>query len=812
MNNEIRKFGGGKISKLCVVLFGIIFFQSILYWPSLIGRKVLLPLDILALPGWYLPQNDETARMVPKDLALADLIDQFEPARQFAISEMHQGRFPLWAPFQSAGVPYVWSKFSPFLLLEYTTKSPVILAWAQLFAALVAGIGMYFFCRQLLGVSFWPSTVCAWCYPLTGFFILWQGYPTSLPVCWLPWLFLAADKTIRRASCQAVIGLSIVTCLVLISGNIDIAGQVLLGCGLYAIWCLWDAYRNEWAGRKLNKAIGLLVLGWGLGFLLAAPHLLPLLEYAHTGSRMAERSQGFEERPPVGLSALPQIFLPDMYGTTAKGSYFSGPGEPNLMESPSAAYAGIFAALLVAPLAWFSRFHRAINVFWIFLALFGVSWCLDIPGFVELLRLPGLNMMSHNRLVFLTAFATVAMTAIGLENVLKGVVERRGWCRLPAALLVGLGVWCIYRSVVMPEPVATQLELAVSNGTHFVNKSFFDSIQDVKVVQAWYYRHYAVMALFCWLGFAGWLWLWISKAGHLRIFYVLVILLSGDLLWFDYGRSAQCDPALYYPKIPVLADVANSVPGRVVGVNCLPATLSVMQGLSDIKGYDAIDPARTFDMLKLAAQPSDEPPSTGSQNFVPKQELIAPDSVRISPVLDMLGLRYVIFRGDPPAPFHPRFQGGDYWVMVNSNALPRVFVPKSVQTVASDNEQLEKLASPQFNPAEVAYIQSTVELPPVCRGTAQITNETPTHITVSVHMETPGLVVLADSWNKGWRAYWNGHPANILQVNYMVRGVIIPTGSGTLEFIYKPASLILGLWLAGSAISFLLYLRIARKR
>jgi uncharacterized membrane protein YfhO len=67
-------------------------------------------------------------------------------------------------------------------------------------------------------------------------------------------------------------------------------------------------------------------------------------------------------------------------------------------------------------------------------------------------------------------------------------------------------------------------------------------------------------------------------------------------------------------------------------------------------------------------------------------------------------------------------------------------------------------------------------------------------------METPGLVVLADNWDKGWRAYWNGRPVPILRANYAVRGVVVPAGNGTLEFIYKPASLILGLWLAGLAV------------
>jgi hypothetical protein len=797
MNSGNQKFLNGKTLKLLIVLAGIILGQAILYWPSLIGQKILLPLDILARPGMYIPQTPSTAEIVPHDLVLLDLIDQFEPMRCFAVSEIHKGRFPLWMPYQYGGVPFVWPKFSPFLLLECCTKSPIILAWGQFLAALVAGIGMYCFCRRMLQVGFWPAAVCSWCYPLTAFFVLWQGFTTGLAVCWLPWLFLAVDRSIRGAHPLAAPGLSVVTFLILISGAIDIDGQALLGSGIYAIWYWWRAHPWKWLERKARTTIAMLVLGWGLGFLLAAPHLLPLLEYVQTGSRMVHRSEGKEERPPVGLAALPQVVLPDIYGTTEKGSTFIAPGDGmNLLESTTAAYTGVFATLLVAPLAWCNRRYRAVNLFWIFLAFLGLSWSLDVPVMVDLLRLPGLNMMSHNRFVFLTSFAILALTATGLDTLWNGPIQRRWWFWLPAALLAALCGWCAYRSVVLPEPITTQ-----NNFVAFYQKKWASMpiTTDVEQIQAWFTRHYIIMAMLCGLGFLGWLLVWFQRAGRFRWFPLLVIFLMGDLLWFDYGRNPQCDPDLYYPKIPALEKVAQSVPGRIIGVKCLPASLAMMQGLNDIRGYDAVDPAHMVALLKTAAEPGREIPYAATQFLVPKGNISPPGTILLVPVLDMLGVRYVIFRGNPPASYNPPFQGDDYWVLVNTNALPRTFVPRSVETVASDYEQLEKLASPQFNPADVAYVESPVELPALCRGTAEITNEIPTRIMVSVHMETPGLVVLADRWDKGWRAYWNGKPMPILQVNYAIRGVVVPAGTGTLEFVYKPASLILGLWLAGLA-------------
>jgi hypothetical protein len=796
MNDEDEKFPRGKFLKCLIVIAGILLGQAVLYGPSLIGQKILLPLDILAQPGVYIPQTPETAKVIPHNMTLSDLVYQFELDRQFAIAEMHHGRFPLWAPYQYGGVPFVWPKYSLFLLLECCTKSPVTLPWVQLFAALVAGVGMYFFCRKSLRVGFWPATICAWCYPLTAFFVLWQGFPTGLSVYWLPWIFLAVDKTIRGENPLAPMGLSLVTFLVLTSGDIDVAGQALLGSGIFALWCLWNARDSQGFARKFRKALVVLILGWGLGFLLAAPHILPLLEYAKTGSRMVQRSLGTEERPPTGLTALPQVVLPYIYGTSERGSTFiASTKEPNLLESAAAAYTGVLTTMLVAPLAWCDRRRRSLNLFWIFLVVFGLSWCLDLPGFVQLLRLPVLNMMSHNRLVFLTSFAILSLAAIGLENLLNGLVQRRWWFWLPTILLTILCGWCLYRSIVLPEPIANQLNFK----THWAERIGQTQItRNVNQVQAWFIRHYTIMAELCLLGSIGWLLLWFQKIKHIHLFTALAVFCVGDLLWFGCGRSAQCDPALYYPKIPVLNEIAQAKPGRVIGG--LPAPLVMMQGLSDIRGYDSIDPARMVDILKAAAEPQSVVPGYAATLFlIPKGKILPPSAIKLSPLLDMLDVRYVVFRGVPPPSIHPPFQGNDYWALVNTNALPRAFVPKSVQSVADDQEQLAALTSPQFNPADVAYVESPVELPNLCRGAAQIEKAASTHVTISVQMQTPGLVVLADNWNKGWRAIYNGKPVPILRTDYTIRGVVVPAGKGTLKFIYKPGSLIVGLWLAGFA-------------
>jgi hypothetical protein len=790
--------GKKRLVELGWVLAGIVLGQAVLYGPSLCGRKILLPLELLALQDVYLPRTPEIARIANANIYLGDPVYLFEPMRRFAALEIRQGRFPAWIPYEFAGVPFIEPRFSPFAAIQFCSPLPMVLAWSQMAVAIVAGLGAYVFFRRALGTGFWPAAICAWCYPLTAFFVFWQGYTITTVVCWLPWSLLAVDETIRAASRWAPLGLAAVTCLVLISGHLDICGQVLLASGVYGLWRLGEAGASQGFNRRLGGLALKLAGGWMLGFLLASPQVLPVLEYAHTGSRMIRRSAGEEERPPVGLKALPQTVLPDMYGGYGNWSIGNFRFAPdNHLESSAAAYAGIVATLLVAPLAWCSRRHRRLNLFWVLISLAGLSWSLNLPGFVQVLRLPGLNMMSHNRLTFVVAFALVAMTCVGLEAMTQGPLQLRRWLLLAPAALAGLGIWCAWRAMFLPEPLANQIADSLHHGTPVL---WIRDLEGLHRVQSWFGRYYWQGFEWCAVGLFGWLVIWLRPAWHKKLLPALAVVLVGDLLLFAHGRALQCSPTLYFPRVAALEQAAQT-PGRAIGWQCLPAPLSSICGLPDIRGYDSVDPNRMVDLLQSAGEPalSVNQKYAVTQFLVPRISPQPDGTVRLSPIMDLLGVRHVVFREPPFAGARIAFQGSDYWVMENPLALPRVFVPKRVELAADQSARLAKMADPQFDPREVAYVESAVSLPDSCRGTAEIVQETPTRITVSADMKTPGLAVLADRWDKGWVAEYNGRRAPILVADHAVRGVVVPAGQGTLEFRYAPASFTWGLRLCGVA-------------
>ena len=196
------------------------------------------------------------------------------------------------------------------------------------------------------------------------------------------------------------------------------------------------------------------------------------------------------------------------------------------------------------------------------------------------------------------------------------------------------------------------------------------------------------MAEFCALGFVGWLLLWLQKPARL-LFVAFCRSFDGRFaLVSTTGATRNATRRFIILKFPSSTKSPNPIPGRVI--SGLPASVTFMAGLNEIRGYDSIDPARMVDLFETAADPRAGHPSPCADSiFHTDSEILAAVRPAASRPFWICSTCDMSFFAVPlHHQFIPAFQGDDYWVLINSNALPRTFIPKSVKTVASDDEAI----------------------------------------------------------------------------------------------------------------------------
>ncbi len=767
-------------------MVGIVAGQCLLYGSALVGRTVLLPLDLLNGPGVYLPRSADTAGLVPRDFAQSDQVLQYELGRKFTAREVCAGRWPLWSPYAYAGAPAFGVQGSVFQAAYVAWPSPFVLAWVQLLIALVAGVGVYRFSRDVLDLGFWAAAVAAWAYPLTAFFVIWQGHALPHSAAFLPWIIWATDRSLRHPLGWG--GPLVAACTYgLIGSALDVAGQALLVSGLYAVWRgARLAIKGESA--KALRGLATVTAGWIVGFMLTAVGLLPFAEYAGMGARVQDRAAGARERPPIGIAEARLLVAPDVQGRSRPGSLFLG-AAGNVPESAAAGYAGLIGLCLLAPLAILDRQRRGQVIFWTCLGVAGMAWPLDLPGFVSLYNGPVLRMLSFNRFVFVTGFAIVALAAIGLDVLIRQGLRPSWRFAGPAVAMAALTAAFAAGAWSPAEPIGSQLEAAVRNGADVPGVA---SLADAAAVRGWFQRAFAAAALTSVLATCGWT---VLATGTLAPRLLAIVAAAGwlfELLLFAMPYPLVSDPKWYYPSIPTLERVAAAAPGRVLGVQCLPPRLGERFGLRDIRGYDAVDPALLCDLLAgVTSEISSSPDYARTQYFVPRMTSDNDGQPRLPGVLDMLEVRYLIFRRPPAAITSWKFVGDDYWVWENPHALPRPFIPRRVVPSPPRQELLARLAADRFDAAAESFVEADLAFEDVT-GTARITSETPQEIVMEAEMDTPGLVVLADLWHPGWAAEADGEPVPVLRVNHAIRGVALPPGHTTLVMRYDPRSFRIG--------------------
>jgi len=80
-------------------------------------------------------------------------------------------------------------------------------------------------------------------------------------------------------------------------------------------------------------------------------------------------------------------------------------------------------------------------------------------------------------------------------------------------------------------------------------------------------------------------------------------------------------------------------------------------------------------------------------------------------------------------------------------------------------------------------------------GIIQLSNYKPDHLTYTSTTNSEQLAVFSEVWygpDRGWNAYIDGELVDHVRVNYVLRGLRVPSGKHTIDFKFEPRSYALG--------------------
>lgn len=145
---------------------------------------------------------------------------------------------------------------------------------------------------------------------------------------------------------------------------------------------------------------------------------------------------------------------------------------------------------------------------------------------------------------------------------------------------------------------------------------------------------------------------------------------------------------------------------------------------------------------------------------------------------------------------------------VGDSFRPRLFRPDEVHAVAPGAKAAA--AWLRTHPEALARGAVVVEAPIALHEALEATSpaahraelEYPSHagVRIRIDSQTPGLLVLNDSFEAGWEAILDGVATEILPVNVIARGVWVPAGTHEVRMRYRPPGLAPGAALSAAAL------------
>lgn len=303
---------------------------------------------------------------------------------------------------------------------------------------------------------------------------------------------------------------------------------------------------------------------------------------------------------------------------------------------------------------------------------------------------------------------------------------------------------------------------------------------------------------------------WLSRSARPRaVGAACLVVVSADLIWHA-RRTAPTAPAEVYDIRPAVVDVlrrsleqdAAGFPGRFISMTGSlnpvphpePVRWRLLRESVSLKGA-------------LGLRYGLESAYGAGPTLQRTEQMLFRPSMR---ALELAGVRAVIRSRVPGAP------ATEPPVVDLQDSLPRaILVPESL--VVPSEQAVAVTLSPKIDPRATAVLE---EGEPLARdpswneakASVRLHSRRPGRVALEAYLPAPGILVLFDSFEAGWRATANGVATPVMRADGAFRAVGLPAGAHRVVFDYTPPWLRegLALGLAGALGLVLIALRLSR--
>ena len=148
------------------------------------------------------------------------------------------------------------------------------------------------------------------------------------------------------------------------------------------------------------------------------------------------------------------------------------------------------------------------------------------------------------------------------------------------------------------------------------------------------------------------------------------------------------------------------------------------------------------------------------------------------------------------------FTNGPLALTEFNRALPRAGLYAQWRSGVEDREVLATLPQKAWDPHREVLVSEKIPAPEsqdvnATVVPAQYQSYDPKRIVLNTQADTSTVLLLNDKHHPAWSVRVDGQPAELLRVNYLMRGVHLPAGTHTVEFVFVPSEGSIRVSLAG---------------